>query len=122
MRECVYSLLIGLVIGVYDGLIGPGTGTFLIMAFTLVLGMDLLTASGCAKVANLASNVASAAVWIMGGQVMWKLVLPATCCCVLGNWCGARYAIRGGSGKVRGMIFVVLGLLFAKLIYEMFLK
>lgn len=114
-QEAVISVGIGLLIGMYDGMIGPGTGTFMIMAFTLVLGMDLLTASGCAKVANLASNVASSVMWILGGKVLWKLVLPATVCCVLGNWCGARYAIKGGSGKVRNMIFVVLGLLFVKL-------
>jgi uncharacterized membrane protein YfcA len=118
-KERALSVLIGLIIGVYDGMIGPGTGTFMIMAFTLVLGMDLLTASGCAKVANLASNVASAVVWIVGGKVMWTLVAPAACCCVLGNLCGSRYAIRGGSGKVRGMIFVVLGLLFVKMVWEL---
>ena len=105
--------------GAYDGLIGPGTGTFMILAFTLVLGMDLLTASGCAKAANLASNVASAVVWIAGGKVYWQLAVPAVVCCVAGNWCGARYAIRGGSTKVRRMIFVVLGLLFLKMGWEL---
>lgn len=119
-QRAALSVVIGLVIGMYDGLIGPGAGTFLIMAFTLVLGMDLLTASGCAKVGNLASNVASAVVWILGGKVLWALVPPAALCSILGNWCGARYAIRGGSGRVRGMIFVVLGLLFCKLGYELF--
>ncbi|MEG1658457.1 MAG: sulfite exporter TauE/SafE family protein [Oscillibacter sp.] len=119
-QEAVLSVGIGLVIGMYDGMIGPGTGTFMIMAFTMVLGMDLLTASGCAKVGNLASNIASAAVWIFSGNVLWPLVIPAAACCVLGNWFGARYAIRGGSGKVRNMIFLVLGLLFAKLLWQMF--
>jgi hypothetical protein len=117
-QEHLLSVLIGLVIGVYDGMVGPGTGTFMLMAFTLVLGMDLLTASGCSKVANLASNVASAAVWIAGGKVMWKLVAPAVVFAVLGNLCGTHYAIRGGSGKVRGMIFVVLVLLFIKMLVE----
>ena len=113
------SLLTGLLIGCYDGLVGPGTGMFMIMAFTAVLGMDLLTASGCAKVGNLASNVASAVVWALNGQVLWKLVLPAAACSLLGSYLGARFAIRGGSQKIRGMIFVVLGLLFVKLIWEM---
>ena len=113
------SLLIGLATGAYDGMIGPGTGTFMIMAFTLVLGMDLLTASGCSKAANLASNITSAIVWIAGGKVFWALVLPAAACGVLGNWCGARYAIRGGGEKVRGMIFVVLILLFLKVGYDL---
>ena len=118
-KEHLLSLLIGLVIGLYDGLVGPGTGTFLIRGFTLVLGMDLITASGCAKVVNLSSNIASAAVWIAGGKVIWSIVLPAVIFVVAGNQCGARYAIRGGSDKVRGMIFVVLGMLFVKMIWEL---
>ena len=118
-QEHGLSILIGLVMGMYDGLIGPGAGTFMIMAFTLVLGMNLLTASGCARVANLASNTASAVVWIVGGKVIWRLVLPAVSFAILGNFCGSRYAIRGGSGKVRGMIFVVLGMLFLKLLLDL---
>lgn len=111
--------LIGLLIGCYDGMLGPGTGTFMIMAFTMVLGMDLLTASGCAKVGNLASNVASAVVWALNGQVWYALVIPAAACNLLGSWLGSRYAIRGGSQKIRGMIFLVLGLLFLKLLLDL---
>jgi len=118
-RERLLSTVIGFVVGMYDGLLGPGTGTFMIMGFTLVLHTDLLVASGCAKVSNLASNLASAVVWIIAGKVLWQLVLPAVLFGILGNLCGARYAIRGGSSKVRGMIFVVLGLLFAKMLWEL---
>lgn len=118
-RETVVSALIGLFIGCYDGLVGPGTGTFMILCFTAFLSMDLLTASGCAKAANLASNVGSAAVWILHGSVYWKLAAPALVCNILGAWLGARYAIRGGSKKIRGMMFVVLGLLFVKMLYEL---
>ena len=66
-KEAGISLAIGLAIGLYDGIIGPGTGTLLIMAFTAFLSMEMVTASGCAKVANLASNVASATSYIMDG-------------------------------------------------------
>lgn len=119
-RMAVASALIGFLIGGYDGLVGPGTGTFMIMAFTAALGMDLLTASGCSKVANLASNLSSAVLFAASGKVMWALAVPAALCNVLGALCGARYAMRGGSKKVRGMIFVVLGLLFVKVITELF--
>lgn len=118
-REVIVSALIGLFIGCYDGLVGPGTGTFMILCFTAFLSMDLLTASGCSKAANLASNVASAVVWILHGSVFWALAAPAIVCNLLGAWFGSRYAIRGGSQKIRGMMFVVLGLLFAKLLYEL---
>ena len=83
------------------------------------MSMDLITASGCAKIGNLASNVASAVVFLLNGKVFWALVVPAALCNALGGYCGARYAIRGGSGKVRGMIFVVLGLMFAKMLWEL---
>ena len=118
-QELVRAALIGLGLGCYDGLIGPGTGTFMIMAFTMALSMDLLTASGCAKLANLCSNVASAVLFIISGKVWWLLALPAAACNMLGAYCGARYAMKGGSKRVRGMIFVVLGLLFIKMGYEL---
>lgn len=118
-KEALVSLGIGLAIGCYDGLIGPGTGTLLIMAFTAFLSMDLLTASGCAKVVNLASNVAAGIVWILNGQVYWRLALPALVFSVLGNWCGARFALKGGGKRVRLMMFAVLGLLFVKMLYEL---
>ena len=118
-RELILVHCIGLLMGAYDGLIGPGTGTFLIMLFTALLGLDLLTASGCAKLANLASNLASAVVWAVNGAVLWRLVLPAALCNMLGNFCGARFAIRGGSGRVRALIFVVLALLLLKTLRDL---
>ena len=118
-REIVVSALIGLLIGCYDGLVGPGTGTFMILCFTAFLSMDLLTASGCSKAANLASNAGSAVVWIAHGSVFWKLAAPAIVCNILGAWLGARFAIKGGSKKIRGMMFVVLGLLFLKMLYDL---
>lgn len=120
-RNFLVCLLIGLGIGCYDGMIGPGTGTFMIMAFTMVLGMDLLTASGCAKMGNLASNIASAVLWALNGQVLFTLVFPAAACNMLGSYFGSQYAIRGGSQKVRSMIYIVLALLFIKFFYELFL-
>lgn len=120
--EIAVSLLIGLAIGCYDGMIGPGTGTFMIMAFTALLSLDMVTASGCAKVGNLASNVAAAVSFILGGKVMWALVVPAAVCSMAGNYCGALYAIRGGGKKIRGMIFVVLGMLFVKMLWEVLVK
>lgn len=114
-RTAAISLAVGLVVGAYDGLIGPGTGTFLIMAFSAFLSLDLITASGCAKVVNASSNIAAAVIYLFHGKVMWNFLLPAAACCILGGFCGARYAIRGGGRRIRSMIFVVLILLFIKL-------
>ena len=108
------SGMIGVVIGLYDGLVGPGTGTFLTIAFSAALGFTLLKSSGCAKIANLASNVASMVVFFLHGDILFSVGIPAMVCSMLGNYMGSRYAIRGGSGKIRNVMFLVLGLLFLK--------
>ena len=118
LRQSIISYTIGLVIGCYDGLIGPGTGTFLMIAFSLILGIDLVTSSGCAKVANLASNLTSTIIYLLGGKVIFLLALPAAACSMLGGHLGSRFAIKGGSQKVRYIMFVVIGLLFLKTGYD----
>lgn len=115
-KTILWSSVIGLALGVYDGLIGPGTGTFLTIAFSLVLGIGLLNSAGCARVANLASNVASLIVYLVNGSVLFTVGIPAICCSMLGNWLGARYAIKGGGKRIRLVMFFVLGLLFLKTI------
>lgn len=114
----LFGGLIGFVIGIYDGLVGPGTGTFLTIAFSVVLGFGLLKSSGCARVANLASNVASLIVYLINGSVLFSVGIPAICCSMIGNYLGARYAIKGGSKKIRLVMFFVLGLLFLKTVLQ----
>lgn len=107
---------IGFAVGLYDGLVGPGTGTFLILLFTLIVGMEAVTASGTAKVVNLASNVASLATQIVAGNVLFLLGLPAAAFGLLGNLAGAHLAIRGGERVVRVMLLIVLALLLLNMI------
>ena len=118
--ECSAAFAIGLIIGCYDGLIGPGTGTFLIICFSGILGLDLLVSGGCAKVSNLASNLASGVVYLFNGKAMYSILLPAALCSILGGWLGSRFAIKGGSKRIKKVMFLVLGLLFAKMIYDYF--
>ena len=116
--ESITAFGIGLVIGCYDGMIGPGTGTFLIIAFSGILGLDLLVSGGCAKVSNMASNIASAIVWCFNGKAMYSLLIPAALCSMIGSYFGAKFAIKGGSKRIKKVMFVVLALLFAKMIYD----
>ncbi len=112
------SFAIGVVIGCYDGLVGPGTGTFLILAYSGILGMDMLLSSGCAKVTNLASNVASMVVYFIGGKIIYLVALPAAAFSIAGNYLGARFALKNGSGFIRKVMFFVLALLIIKLIWD----
>ena len=112
------AFAIGLVIGCYDGLIGPGTGTFLILCFSSLLGLDLLVSGGCAKVSNLASNLASGIVFLLNGKAMYSILLPAALFSIAGGYFGSRFAIKGGSKRIRKVMFVVLALLFVKMAYD----
>lgn len=118
-KQASLAIIIGLVIGCYDGLIGPGTGTFLILAFSTFMGLELVTASGCAKVSNLASNITSMIIYTLNGKVLFWLALPAAACAMLGGYAGARFAIKGGAKNVRYVMFVVLALLFGKTFLEL---
>jgi len=112
------SFLIGLFIGFYDGLVGPGTGTFLILLFTLVLGFEAVNASGTAKIVNMASNAAALCTLIANGRVLFLLGLPAAVCAMLGGYLGAGMSIRKGAGFIRWMLMAVLALLLAKLVFD----
>ena len=112
------SLLIGFVVGFYDGLVGPGTGTFLILMFTMLLGMEAVLASGTAKIVNLTSNLASLTSLLLAGQVMIGLGIPAALCGIAGNLLGAGMTMKKGTGFIRGMLMVVLALLLAKMLWD----
>ena len=113
------ALLIGFFIGGYDGLAGPGTGTFAIMAFALAMKYDLRTASGNAKILNLASNYAAFITFAMSGNVMYKLALPAAVCGIAGNYLGSRCALTSGAKFIRPMMIVVLCLLMLKIVLDL---
>ena len=113
------SLAIGCGVGFYDGLIGPGTGTFLILLFLQVFMMEEVMASGTAKLVNLASNAAALASLIVTGDVLFLLGIPAGLCSMLGAALGSRLTIRKGGKFVRIMMLAVLGLLLAKILADM---
>ena len=113
-RYGAYAFLVGLGIGGYDGFFGPGTGTFLIMAFTLVMGFNLLTACGNTKVVNFASNIAAVVTFMASGSIDYRLGIPCTLCSVLGNYVGTKLAIKNGVRIVRPMMLVVIVLLLVK--------
>ncbi len=112
--------LIGLVIGAYDGFFGPGTGTFLMLAFTFFGGMDLVTAGGSAKLVNLASNLAAMASFASSASALPALALPAALCSMAGNYLGSRLAVQKGARVIRPMFFVVLALLMGTVAYRFF--
>ena len=112
------SAAIGFVVGFYDGLVGPGTGTFLILLFTMLLGVEAVMASGTAKLVNLSSNLSSLFTLLASGQVLIGLGIPVAAFAVAGNYLGASMTIKKGTGFIRGMLMVVLVLLLAKMVVD----
>ena len=110
--------LIGLGIGFYDGFFGPGTGTLLIIAFTWLTKMDMVTASGTAKAVNLSSNIAALFSLLTGGHVVFALAVPAVFCSMAGGWVGSKLAITRGARLVRYVMLGVLALLIVRLAWE----
>ena len=102
--------------GVYDGFYGPGTGTFLIIAFTVFAKLNLRSANAQAKVINLTTNITSLVIFLTSGQVVVTLGLAAAVCNMAGNYVGAGLALTKGSKITRPVIILVLGLLFLKVL------
>lgn len=107
-RHTVVAMLTGFVIGVYDGALGPGTGSFLVFALVGLMGYAFLEASAKAKIANFATNLGALTVFVPGGHVMWKIGLVMAVANIAGGYVGARTAVARGSRFVRVVFVVVL--------------
>lgn len=118
-RVYIVGSLAAFFIGGYDGFYGPGTGTFLIIAFHVFAHISTKLSNAQSKVINLTTNATSLAVFILGGQVIWILGLVAAVCNMTGNYLGARLVIAKGSKITRPTIIVVLLLLFVKIIFNL---
>lgn len=119
-RMLVAIGLAGCGIGFYDGVFGPGTGTFLIMSFTGLLSMEFLQSSALAKVVNVGTNLGALTVFAAQGNVLWTLGVGMAVCNVVGATLGARTALKRGSGFVRGVLLVVVTALVVKLSIDQF--
>ena len=114
-RRWLLAAVIGLAIGVYDGLFGPGTGTFAIMGYTMLMKYDLRTASGNAKLLNLASNYASVVTFALAGTILYQVAVPAALCNIAGGYLGSGLAIKKGARFIRPVMLAVVALLLGKM-------
>lgn len=120
-RERLLAVAIGGAIGFYDGLFGPGAGSFLIFLFIRFFGFDFILASACSKLVNLSTNIAALAFFIPAGKVLYAVAAPMAVCNVLGALTGAWVAMRHGAGFVRVLFLLLLVILIVKLSYDVFL-
>jgi uncharacterized protein len=107
-KHLLGAVLIGLLVGAYDGLLGPGTGSFFVFGLVMVLGYNFIDASAKAKLANWATNVAALVVFVPQGAVMWRVGLLMGAANLVGGYVGARTAVAKGSVFVRIFFMVVV--------------
>jgi uncharacterized membrane protein YfcA len=117
-----YAIGISLVIGFYDGFIGPGAGSFLIIAFISILGFDFLKASANAKFVNMATNLGSICFFLLSGKIIFAIALPMAASNALGGALGARLAILKGNKFIRIFFLVIICLTILRFAYDVFWK
>jgi hypothetical protein len=111
-RRVQIAAIAGVIIGFYDGIFGPGTGSFLMLILVVSLGYAFITASAIAKVVNVATNVGAILVFGINGAVIWQIGIIMGVANISGAVVGARLAIKGGSTLVRKVfLFVTVALI-----------
>ena len=109
---------IGLVVGVWDGFIGPGTGTFFVILLVSMIGHDFLASSALAKLATLTTNASALVAFTITGNILWGLGLSMGVANLTGGFLGARAALTRGNGFVRKVFLLVVGALAIKLAWD----
>jgi len=118
----VIGAIAACLIGFYDGLIGPGTGTMLMIALVAIMGFAFVGASAIAKVVNATTNLASIIVVGIRLWIMWKLGLVLAVANLAGGYAGSHMAIKKGSGFIRIFYLIVTAILILRLGYSLYIE
>ncbi len=117
-----YAIGISLVIGFYDGFIGPGAGSFLVLAFVSLMGYDFLHASAKAKMVNLATNAGSIVLFLLKGKIIWAVSIPMAISNACGGMLGARFALKKGNKFIRIFFLMIVVLTLLRFAWDVFMK
>lgn len=119
-KKMIFGALIGAVIGFYDGFFGPGTGSFFVLAFVVILGFDFLSASAYAKVVNCITNISALLVFVNHGNYLLELAILMAVFNVLGNFLGTKIACKKGNGFIRIVFLIIVMLMILRYSKEVF--
>lgn len=119
-KKMIFGALIGAVIGFYDGFFGPGTGSFFVLAFVVILGFDFLSASAYAKVVNCITNISALLVFVSHGNYLLELAILMAVFNVLGNFLGTKIAFKKGNKFIRIVFLIIVMLMILRYSKEVF--
>jgi uncharacterized protein len=113
-----FAATAGFGIGFYDGFLGPGAGSFYVLAYVSLLGMNILGATAHSKVLNLTSNFGGLVFFIVGGNVIWSLGILMAVGQICGAYLGSQLAMKHGGKLIRPVIVVSAVAISAKLLFD----
>lgn len=120
-KQILYGALIGLIVGFYDGFFGPGTGSFFVLGFVLILGFEFVTASAYSKIINCTTNVSALIVFIQQGNYLLDLATLMAICNITGSVIGSQIALKKGNSFVRLIFLAIVTLMIIRYAYDIFL-
>jgi uncharacterized membrane protein YfcA len=121
-KQLIIGLFFGFAIGFYDGLIGPGTGTFFMLAFISFLGKDFLHSSANAKYLNVATNIAAIIYFAKSGHILYEFAIPMAVFNLGGSFLGIKLALLKGNKFIRIFFLIVVSATILRFGYDIFLK
>jgi uncharacterized membrane protein YfcA len=119
-QQLIWGSLMGLVVGFYDGFFGPGTGSFFVLGFVMLLGFEFVEASAYSKVINCMTNIAALVVFISHGKYLLELAILMGLCNIAGNLIGSRLALKKGNSFVRVFFLIIVMLMILRYAYDIY--
>lgn len=117
-KQMLYGSLVGIVVGFYDGFFGPGTGSFFVLGFVIILGFEFVKASAYAKVVNCITNISALIVFIREGYYILDLAILMAAFNIIGSYIGSALALKKGNGFVRVIFLVIVSIMILKYGYD----
>jgi uncharacterized membrane protein YfcA len=121
-QQVLYAIAISIIIGFYDGFVGPGAGSFLVLAFITLLGFDFLKSSANAKLVNMATNLGSIIFFLGSGRILFAIAIPMAICNAAGGALGARLAIVKGNRFIRVFFLLIVTGTIIRFAYDVFFR
>lgn len=119
-KQILYGSIIGIVVGFYDGFFGPGTGSFFVLGFVVVLGFEFVQASAYSKIINCMTNVSALFVFLRQGDYILEIAVIMSIFNITGNIIGTRMALKKGNGFVRTLFLIIVSIMILRYSYDIF--
>lgn len=121
-KQILFGSLIGIIVGFYDGFFGPGTGSFFVLGFVVILGFEFVNASAYSKIINCMTNLSALIVFIKDGNYILEIAILMAVFNIIGSAIGSRIALKKGNGFVRIIFLVIVCIMILRYGYDVFVN